>query len=240
MNASTLPPKKRTGQIKEGILLGSSNMMDESTNDGYNQETINNLKLLENTSNEENKSLVENEMDNEVSKFSNKPDTQTEEDVSKKFQNSNKETKSLLEPVVVEENTINPLDNQGSKIKNNFETVSLWQHNYNLFRAKSDGRCGAHCFAKHVYNDATKEKVVMHELNSHIIQNWDFFKSSFSFPYAHPIGVGNKDKIFRNESELKSFIKDNHEALNMWMDHQWLTAASSLYGVQINILTTGV
>ena len=125
-------------------------MVDESTNDEYHQEIDNDLRLLESSSYEENKFLVENGMDNDESKFSDKSDTQNEQGNSRKLENSNKQ-----------ENTVKPLDNQvknsefyikqGSKIKNNFETKSLWQHNYNIFRAKSDRRCRAHCFAKHVY-----------------------------------------------------------------------------------------
>ena len=80
----------------------------------------------------------------------------------------------------------------------------------------------------------------MQELNVHIVENWDTFKNHFSFPYTHSIGIGNADKTFENEIYLKNFLKNDQEAVNMWVDHQWLLAASNLYQARIHILTTGV
>ena len=80
----------------------------------------------------------------------------------------------------------------------------------------------------------------MYDLNQHIVENWEHFKSHFSFPYSHSIGLGNKDKIFQTETDLKNFIQNDLKALDMWMDHQWLQAASNLYNINIQILTTGI
>ena len=80
----------------------------------------------------------------------------------------------------------------------------------------------------------------MTELNKHIINNWDDFKDSFSSPFSHPIGIGRKDKLFQVESELKDFLENNLDAVNLWADHQWLQAAASVYNMKIHILTTSV
>ena len=86
----------------------------------------------------------------------------------------------------------------------------------------------------------TKEKKVMEELYFHMIENWETFKNHYYYPHKHPIGINTGDKTFKNETELKKFIQSDHDAVNMWMDHQWLQSASNIYNTNIHILTNGV
>ena len=113
------------------------------------------------------------------------------------------------------------------------------QENFNVCRARADGRCGAHCISIHIYNCENREKEVMKNLNKHIIEHWELNKNSFSFPYKHQIGIG-REAIFENEKDLKEFIQHNPEASSFWVDHQWLQAAASLYQMTIHVLTTGI
>ena len=104
------------------------------------------------------------------------------------------------------------LQNDSEVVKEMNEDIRLttcaWQEHFLLCRARSDGRCGAHCLAAKIYNDETKEKKVMGELNLHMLQNWEIFKNHFSFPHSHSIGMNSVDKTFKNEAELKNFIQN--------------------------------
>ena len=132
------------------------------------------------------------------------------------------------------------IDKGSVNLRESVKATGIWQEQFNVCRALSDGRCGAHCIALHIYNDQNREKEVMNKLNKHILENWEHFKDHFSFPYSHSIGIGNTDKVFQTETHLKNFIQNDQNALNMWMDHPWLQAAANIYNINIQILTTGI
>ena len=132
------------------------------------------------------------------------------------------------------------IDKGSVNLRESVKATGIWQEQFNVCRALSDGRCGAHCIALHIYNDQNREKEVMNKLNKHMLENWEHFKYHFSFPYSHSIGIGNTDKVFQNETHLKNFIQIDQNALNMWMDHPWLQAAANIYNINIQILTTGI
>ena len=259
LNASTSPPKKKSDQDKLTLTtMKYSEQMDESDEDIYETQMQTILKLLENVSFEENKLMVKHEMDNEevqIMKGSEEGQVDQEEILVVKetttrvnlIEKENKDEnlaggelhkETEVPPNLKENKLVNEV------VKDDIEdkriTTHLWQKHFNVCRANSDGRCGAHCIAAKIYNDMTKEKKVLEELNFHIVEDWETFKYHFSFPHKHPIGINTKEKTFENESELKNFIQSDQEAVNMWMDHPWLQAASNLYNTNIHILTTGV
>ena len=129
---------------------------------------------------------------------------------------------------------------ESAYLKEIFEKAGFRREYFNICRATPDGRCGAHCIAMHVLNDETREKEVMTNLNKYILDNWESFKEYLSFPYIHQICIERDNKTFENESDLHDFIKNDSHAVNLWMDHQWLQAATSLYRTRIQILTTGI
>ena len=131
-------------------------------------------------------------------------------------------------------------DLKGINLKETFEKEGLKQENFGICRVTSDGRCGAHCIALHVYNDEAKEKEVMKELNAYIVEEWNTYKNHFSFPCSHPIGIGRENVIFESEKDLKLFLETKPDAVHLWVDHPWLQAAAALYQTKIHILTTGV
>ena len=85
----------------------------------------------------------------------------------------------LVVPDIVSEivNEIINLDESDLNIK--MSTGKDMLEPFNVCKSKSDGRCGAHCISKLIYNTDSKEKKVMTKLNKDIINRWNFNKDVF-------------------------------------------------------------
>ena len=240
---SISPPRKKPGQL-QGVTQCAQEVEDIIVEElDISSQVDIDLKLFETTSFEENRYLVSEEMDNDEAKLniqekavSNSIPTNINVEIIQNAVTQDKAGTNSTKDIVESRNIKNKDDNPIEKV----DVQKELSENYCICKAKSDGRCGAHCISMHIYNDETKEKQVMTELNSHIINHWNSNKESFSFPFNHPIGIGRDNMQFNDESSLKDFIQNNPDAVNLWVDHQWLQAAASLYNTKIHILTTGV
>ena len=108
-------------------------------------------------------------------------------------------------------------------------------------RVGGRGFCGSICVSLHTtFKEENKEKI-RGDINNFIVANWQYFKEYYSFEDGHSEKIGVSSKTFINVNEYLAFLLLHpKEASKMWLNHQDLQAASSLYNMNINILTTNL
>ena len=69
---------------------------------------------------------------------------------------------------------------------------------------KSDGACGANAAAAHIFKDQNKGPELNMIKNTHIVDQWPFYKDKVSLPYERKVGVGAGAKTVKfKDGEVK-------------------------------------
>ena len=104
--------------------------------------------------------------------------------------------------------------------------------------ALSDGTCqvGAKAAALLGLNDTECKFEVAREENAYLLNYFDLYKESFSYPHSIKIGL-KENMTFKDELEFKTFLALNPKAPFMWGDEMQLQVTSNMHSMNINVLT---
>ena len=75
-----------------------------------------------------------------------------------------------------------------------------------LFKVPSDGACGAHALAAHIFNREGYGNNLRKNINICLQNQWSFYKNKVSFPYTRSVGVKGRTVNFQNSGELFHFF----------------------------------
>ena len=73
-------------------------------------------------------------------------------------------------------------------------------------------------------------------VNSLIVQNWDYWEDIFTFPFERDIGNGDKIKC-EDEDELFEFLLNSKKGAYMWRGHEDFSVLCNAYQFQIKLIT---
>ena len=65
-----------------------------------------------------------------------------------------------------------------------------------LYKVVANGACGANAVAAHIYNNESYGLNLRKNVNSSIVQHWDFYKDKISFPYNRKVGISGSEVCF--------------------------------------------
>jgi hypothetical protein len=129
------------------------------------------------------------------------------------------------------------LEKVSEKYKTMFAVRGLNIDDFRVCKVGGGGLCGANCIAMHLTQSANGEGV-RREINEHKVKNWDIYKDSY--PENATEKIGSNEKEFKNNAHVLHFLTNEpEEAVKMWVDQRDLQAASNMYNIRINVLTTG-
>ena len=109
-------------------------------------------------------------------------------------------------------------------------------HKYKI-DATSDGTCQVYAKTAALlsFKDPEIKISLAQEENKYLLENFEVYKESFSYPHTIKVGLG-KNVTVNNMGEFKDFLKNNPEAPFMWGDQMQLQITANMQQVKINIL----
>ena len=137
------------------------------------------------------------------------------------------------------ENTEEPNTREiDENLENLFTEVGLKREDYKLYAVEGDGACACNCVGLHCHGDCKLGPYVRRNVNEYLVDNWPFFKDSYTFPHTQI--VGSKQTTFKNEQEYLDFLRNDSTSRLLWVDHQDLQIVANMYQMKIHVLTVGI
>ena len=148
--------------------------------------------------------------------------------------------KELTKPLV--NNTKEVSNNDHEKVK---EGVKIIEAKYQklvgdyifIIDILSDGTCqaGAKAAVLLCLDDKECKLELAREENSYLLNNFEFYKESLSYPHSIKIGLG-ENMTFQSEADFKTFLALNLKATFMWGDEIQLQITANMHSLRINVL----
>ena len=101
----------------------------------------------------------------------------------------------------------------------------------------SDGACGPHCAAAHIYGNLGAGQILRRHINTHISQNRQFYESKIEFPYSRQVGVQGKVVHFNTMDEYLEYLTTSDDAVVLWTGFEELLAIANMFQMKIKVIT---
>ena len=118
-----------------------------------------------------------------------------------------------------------------------FEMEDLIDGDCQVLVVPSDGVCAVNAVAAHVFNDAKLGPEVNTIKHKHVVDNWQFYKDKFWFPFKRKVGVKGAEVEFA-EGEDEKFLQflQSEDSKFLWSDSNDLQALCNMYQVNIKVI----